>query len=162
MNGVIIHLTRFKSTGFPATNTSNVGFKLLLDFGEKDPRPLEFVVSEDKAVALDDLIAVLQDEDPVRVVLCPDEGREDYKEPVVHKIELPYKPINVMDSKPRIVEITDEEMAEMVANDSYTPGYCAVCGATTETVEPDLREGDCEMCGEKRCVKSALVWLGIY
>jgi hypothetical protein len=30
------------------------------------------------------------------------------------------------------------------------PGFCVACGAEAEGCEPDMREGECESCGEPK------------
>ena len=96
--------------------------------------------------------------------LCPDEGRENYGKSSVHQFVIPGKATSRRVPKPKnpvVVEISNGDIAEMIIETTDTPGYCEVCGDRTDDVEPDLRDGDCPVCGEKGCVKSALVWLGI-
>jgi hypothetical protein len=52
-------------------------------------------------------------------------------------------------------------MLEEATFDSVAPGICSVkdCDYTT-SVEPDSRDGWCEMCG-RNTVVSCLVWAGI-
>ncbi len=41
-----------------------------------------------------------------------------------------------------------QEAVERAAASLDNPGFCIVCGAEAEGVEPDAREYECESCGE--------------
>jgi hypothetical protein len=43
------------------------------------------------------------------------------------------------------------------------PGFCIACGAEAEGCEPDMREGECESCGEPKVygADELLFWFDI-
>jgi hypothetical protein len=48
-------------------------------------------------------------------------------------------------------DITLDRVTEAVERASVTldnPGFCVICGAEAEGVEPDARRYECESCGE--------------
>ncbi|GIV03924.1 MAG: hypothetical protein KatS3mg015_2754 [Fimbriimonadales bacterium] len=53
-----------------------------------------------------------------------------------------------------------DTLVEIYAYDSTVPGVCLDCGAVTESIEPDQREGWCASCDSRR-VASLLTLAGI-
>jgi len=49
------------------------------------------------------------------------------------------------------VEIYTDDMERLVI-DSVVPGFCTNCGAETDRIEPDSRDGWCHDCGKNRVV----------
>lgn len=45
--------------------------------------------------------------------------------------------------------ITIDRVIEAVEQDD-NPGFCKACGAEQSGCEPDMRNGECETCGEKQ------------
>lgn len=46
-------------------------------------------------------------------------------------------------------KVTLEQVMEAVAEDDSI-GFCKACGAETSGVEPDARNYECEVCGERQ------------
>ena len=54
--------------------------------------------------------------------------------------------------------LTVEVIAEAVEREMATlnnPGFCLICGAETEGVEPDARNHECESCGAEQVFGAA-------
>ena len=60
--------------------------------------------------------------------------------------------------------ITLEAIEDACARRSMSldnPGFCVACGAEREGCEPDMREGECEVCGEAQVYGAEEIYMEV-